>query len=168
MNATSLNGTWDLTPADRLLIEAKRWGSRLRFAVMLLFFRARGRFPRTVGEIGEDTVTEIARKLGVPTLGSAAALLPKTLDRTLERQRAEIRTLLGFREATVADADALGAWLRDGAVDQNGMVLDILVQSRRDTQAARRLMRKLLKRQCRPPRVMITDKLASYGAPSAR
>ncbi len=50
------------------------------------------------------------------------------------------------------------------AVDQNGMVLDILVQSRRDTQAAKRLLRKLLKRQCRAPRVMITDKLASYGA----
>jgi putative transposase len=50
------------------------------------------------------------------------------------------------------------------AVDQNGMVLDVLVQSRRDTKAAKRLLRKLLKRQCRPPRVMITDKLASYGA----
>jgi len=50
------------------------------------------------------------------------------------------------------------------AVDQNGTVLDILVQSRRDTQAAKRLLRKLMKRQCRPPRVMITDKLASYGA----
>ena len=50
------------------------------------------------------------------------------------------------------------------AVDQTGTVLDILVQSRRDTQAAKRLLRKLLKRQCRPPRVMITDKLASYGA----
>ncbi len=50
------------------------------------------------------------------------------------------------------------------AVDQNGMVLDILVQSRRDTQAAKCLLRKLLKKQTRPPRVMITDKLASYGA----
>ena len=50
------------------------------------------------------------------------------------------------------------------AVDQNGMVLDILVQSRRNTQAAKRLMRKLLKRQCRAPRVMVTDKLASYAA----
>jgi len=50
------------------------------------------------------------------------------------------------------------------AVDQNGMVLDILVQSRRDTQAAKRLLRKLMKRQCRVPRVVITDKLASYGA----
>src|SRR5579859_6197541 len=50
------------------------------------------------------------------------------------------------------------------AVDQNGIVLDILVQSRRDTQAAKRLLRKLLKKQMRLPRVMITDKLASYGA----
>src|SRR5690242_14761342 len=50
------------------------------------------------------------------------------------------------------------------AVDQDGLVLDILVQSRRDKRAAKRLLRKLLKRQCRPPRVLITDKLASYGA----
>src|SRR4051795_2994177 len=50
------------------------------------------------------------------------------------------------------------------AVDQAGMVLDVLVQSRRDKDAAKRLLRKLLKRQCRAPRVMITDKLASYGA----
>ncbi len=44
------------------------------------------------------------------------------------------------------------------------MVLDVVVQSRRDKDAAKRLLRKLLKRQCRAPRVMITDKLASYGA----
>jgi putative transposase len=50
------------------------------------------------------------------------------------------------------------------AVDQTGMVLDVLVQSRRDKRAAERLLRKLLKRQCRAPRVMITDKLPSYGA----
>src|SRR3954469_4494777 len=50
------------------------------------------------------------------------------------------------------------------AVDQDGLVLDVLVQSRRDKGAAKRLLRKLLKRQCRAPRVMITDKLASYGA----
>ena len=50
------------------------------------------------------------------------------------------------------------------AVDQTGIVLDVLVQRRRNKQAAKRLLRKLLKRQMRPPRVMITDKLASYGA----
>jgi putative transposase len=50
------------------------------------------------------------------------------------------------------------------AVDQHGVVLDILVQSRRNAKAAQRLLRKLLKKQRRTPRVMITDKLASYGA----
>jgi putative transposase len=50
------------------------------------------------------------------------------------------------------------------AVDQDGIVLDVLVQSRRDKRAAKRLLRKLLKRQGRTPRAMITDKLASYGA----
>src|SRR3954465_14109464 len=50
------------------------------------------------------------------------------------------------------------------AVDQDGLVLDVLVQSRRDKRAAKRLLRKLLKKQGRPPRVMVTDKLASYPA----
>ena len=49
-------------------------------------------------------------------------------------------------------------------VDQDGTVLDIPVQSRRDKRAAKRLLRELLKTQCRPPRVMVTDKLASYRA----
>jgi putative transposase len=50
------------------------------------------------------------------------------------------------------------------AVDQNGAVLDVLVQSRRDRHAARRLMRKLLTKHGRAPRVLITDKLKSYAA----
>jgi putative transposase len=49
------------------------------------------------------------------------------------------------------------------AVDQHGAVLDILVQSHRNAQAAKRLLRKLLKKQGIAPRVMITDKLASYA-----
>src|SRR5438128_4849738 len=53
------------------------------------------------------------------------------------------------------------------AVDQDGFVLDVLVQSRRDKRAAKRVLRKLLKRQTRVPRVMVTDKLASYGAAKA-
>jgi putative transposase len=50
------------------------------------------------------------------------------------------------------------------AVDQHGFVLDVLVQNRRDAKAAKRLLRKLLKKQGMAPRVMITDKLASYAA----
>jgi len=50
------------------------------------------------------------------------------------------------------------------AVDQDGDVLDILVQKRRDKRAAKRFFRKLLKGVCYCPRKMVTDKLGSYGA----
>jgi putative transposase len=50
------------------------------------------------------------------------------------------------------------------AVDQEGLIFDVLVQSRRDKKAAKRLLRKLLKKQGRALRVLITDKLRSYGA----
>ncbi|MFD4763875.1 IS6 family transposase [Streptomyces sp. NPDC058439] len=50
------------------------------------------------------------------------------------------------------------------AVDQDGNVLDILVQNRRDKAAARRFFRKLLKKTRSVPRVVVTDKLRSYGA----
>ena len=48
------------------------------------------------------------------------------------------------------------------AVDQDGNVLDILVQPRRDAKAAKRFFRKLLTKQCRVARVLVTDKLRSY------
>ena len=50
------------------------------------------------------------------------------------------------------------------AVDQDGDVLDILVQPRRDQRAAKRFFRKLLKGQGSEPRRLVTDKLRSYGA----
>jgi putative transposase len=50
------------------------------------------------------------------------------------------------------------------AVDQDGNVLDILVQSRRNKHAAKRFFRKLLKGLQYVPRVIITDKLKSYAA----
>jgi len=50
------------------------------------------------------------------------------------------------------------------AVDGEGEVLDILVQSRRNKKAALKLMRKLLKKQGIAPDSIVTDKLPSYGA----
>ncbi|MDF2689914.1 MAG: transposase [Microvirga sp.] len=50
------------------------------------------------------------------------------------------------------------------AVDQDGYVLDEIVQDRRDTKAAKRLLKRLLRKQGCPSRRMITDKLGSYAA----
>jgi len=52
-------------------------------------------------------------------------------------------------------------------VDQDGDVLDILVQSKRDKRAAKKFFRKVLKKVRYVPRVIITDKLRSYGAAKA-
>jgi putative transposase len=50
------------------------------------------------------------------------------------------------------------------AVDDEGEVLDMLVQRRRDSRAAMRLMRKLLKKQGFAPKLLVTDKLRSYAS----
>ena len=50
------------------------------------------------------------------------------------------------------------------AVDQNGKVLDVLVQAKRDKWAALKLMRKLLKKHGFAPRTLVTDKWRAYGA----
>jgi putative transposase len=49
------------------------------------------------------------------------------------------------------------------AVDQDGVVLDILVQPRRDASAAKRFFKRLLKGLQYVPRVIVTDKLRSNG-----
>ena len=57
---------------------------------------------------------------------------------------------------------ALDGWLCR-VVDQNGVILDILVQERRDQVAAERFLRRVLEGEgAAEPRVVITDKLASY------
>jgi transposase-like protein len=50
------------------------------------------------------------------------------------------------------------------AVDHEGEILDMLVQRRRNKRAALRLMRKLLRKQGVAPKLVVTDKLRSYGA----
>ncbi len=98
-----------LTANDRALILTKHHANRLSFAVLLAFFRERGRFPRRPTEIERALVNEITAEL---RLASAADLRFPLSGRSIERHRAEIRELLGFREATVADSEALTEWLQ--------------------------------------------------------
>src|SRR5712691_7972210 len=104
---------WTLTPADEPLIAAKSRANRLSFALLLLFFRTHGRFPRTQDEIEPATVADVARQLDI---GLTSAQTLAGSGRTVERHRADIRTLFGFREASVADGETLTEWLRDHAV----------------------------------------------------
>ena len=101
---------WILTPSDLALILTKHHANRLSFAVLLAFFRDQGRFPRTASEVDDLLVEEIAQQLAIAIPADFTLSLS---GRTAERRRAEIRALLGFREATVADAELLEGWLRE-------------------------------------------------------
>jgi len=81
--------------------------------------------------------------------------------RNLRRSRPRPSTTWHLDEMAVLIAGKrLWLWR---AVDSEGEVLDMLVQRKRDTAAALRLMRKLLKKQGYAPDVLVTDKLGSYS-----
>ena len=100
--------------------------------------------------VSHETVRQWARKFGQAFANQIRRRLPQAGDKWHLDE--VVITIAGKKH-----------WLWR-AVDQDGIVLDVLVQSRRDKHAAKRLLRKLLRRQGRPPRVLITDKLASYPA----
>ena len=100
--------------------------------------------------VSHETVRQWARKFGQALANQIRRRLPSAGDKW-------------HLDEVVIMIAGVKHWLWR-AVDQTGIVLDVLVQSRRDKRAAKRLLRKLLKRQGRAPRVMITDKLASYSA----
>src|SRR6201988_4623781 len=115
----------------------------IRHAVWLYF-----RFPlglRMVEEllaargiiVSHETVRQWARKFGQAFANQIRRRLPRAGDKWhLDEVAVKIAGVQHW------------LWL---AVDQDGFVLDILLQKRRDKRAAKRLLRKLLKQQCRPP-----------------
>jgi hypothetical protein len=99
---------WSVVPEDWPLIEPKQSATRLGFTVLLKFFQYAGSFPRAPQDVPLSVVEHLAQQVGVP----ADTWAQYDWDsRTIERHRAQIRQHLGFREATVADGEALVTWL---------------------------------------------------------
>lgn len=117
MTDGSAEDQWLLAPAERELVMTKNRANRLGFAILLTFFRERGRFPRDAAEVEAHGIVELSKQLDVPTPIDGEAFLT---GRTAERLRAEIRVRFGFREATVAEADMLTVWLRDHVAGEVG------------------------------------------------
>lgn|GEM_PF-3521211 len=105
---------WRLTPAERALVLTKYRASRLGFAVLLTFFRERGRFPRDPSEIEAQGIAALSRQLDIPAPTADKAFFT---GRTAERLRAEIRARFGFREGKVADAEQLEVRCRELAIE---------------------------------------------------
>lgn len=106
----NLAAAWYILPEERHIIEKKRGVTRLGIALLLKFYQHEDRFPSGPHEIPEEAVLFVAKQVEVdpeswPTYPWQG--------RSLEYHRATIRKYLGFKEATVADAEALKTWLID-------------------------------------------------------
>ncbi|KKC04333.1 Tn3 family transposase [Mycobacterium nebraskense] len=99
---------WTLVGEELGLVATKRGVAKLGFAVMLRFYTESGRFPRGRSEIPDSAIDYVARQVGVAQTEIA---FYEWSGRTSKAHRAQIRTALGFRECSVADADALTQWL---------------------------------------------------------
>ena len=106
--AGDIEDRWTLRAADRALLGNKTGATRLGFAVLLKLFQAEGCFPRCQEDVPAAAVEAIASQVGV---AAAAWQGYDWRGRTIEYHRAQIRAALGFRAATLDDAEALGRWL---------------------------------------------------------
>jgi TnpA family transposase len=119
---------WTLLPRDLALLANKHGPTRLGFAALLLAFQQEGRFPRHRHEIPRVVIAHVAAQVGVAT---ADWLQYDWTGRAIKYHRAQIRAALGYRAATVPDADALIAWLCDHVVpdeQQEGAVIAVAYQ----------------------------------------
>jgi putative transposase len=110
----------------------------------------------------EDLLTERGLDLSYETVRRWVLKFGPLFARELRRRRPRPTSRWHLDEMAVL-ISGRRFWLWR-AVDDEGEVLDLLVQRRRDAKAAAKLMRGLLKKQGFAPDVLATDRLRSYGA----
>jgi len=119
------------------------------------------RFPLSL-RLVEEMLLERGIVVSYETIRRWALKFGPEYARRLRRKRPSSHDVWHLDEVVISIAGRKH-WLWR-AVDQEGYVLDEIVQNRRDTKAAKRLLTRLLKKQGIAPRRIITDKLASYAA----
>jgi hypothetical protein len=113
-----------LAPGDYAMVMANSRVNRLALATWLMFFRDHGRFPRGPSNLESLDVAALARQIEVTVPADGGLFLA---ERTAKRLRTEIRSRFGSREATVADAQSLTAWLRDHVAAEAGGQIEPLI-----------------------------------------
>ena len=119
------------------------------------------RFPLSL-RLVEEMLLERGIVVSYETVRRWAMKFGPSYARRLKRKKPSRRDIWHLDEVVITIAGETH-WLWR-AVDQDGYVLDEIVQTRRNTKAAKHLLTRLLKKQGCPPRRMITDKLSSYAA----
>jgi putative transposase len=119
------------------------------------------RFPLSLRPV-EEMLLERGIRVSYETVRRWALKFGPAYTRRLRRRPPSRRDIWHLDEVVVT-ISGQKHWLWR-AVDQDGYVLDEVIQTRRNTTAAKRLLKRLLRKQGCPPRRMITDKLGSYAA----
>jgi len=126
------------------------------YAIWLYF-----RFPLSL-RLVEEMLFERGILVSYETVRRWALKFGQEFARRLKRKRPSRGDIWHLDEVVVSIAGKTH-WLWR-AVDQEGYVLDEILQTRRDSKAAARLLRRLLNRQGVAPKRIVTDKLGSYAA----
>ncbi|RDI50312.1 IS6 family transposase [Microvirga subterranea] len=134
-----------------------RFPSQIIAHVVWLYFR----FPLSL-RLVEEMLVERGIVVSFETVRRWALKFGPAFARRLRRKTPSCRDIWQLDEVVITIAGQKH-WLWR-AVDQDGYVLNEIVQTRRATKAAKRLLKRLLKKQGVAPKRIITDKLASYGA----
>jgi hypothetical protein len=106
--AEELLAQWTLLPGDWPLVGNKHGPTRLGFAVLLKCFQCEGRCPHHPHEVPPSVVAYLAQQVDITPEAWAQY---DWHGRSIEYHRAQMRQHVGFREATVADGQALITWL---------------------------------------------------------
>lgn len=100
---------WGISPEERdMALTDKTDAVAIGFALLLKWFQYEGRFPAYRIEVPAVVLAHLARQLNIPVEHFATY---EWNGRTMQRHRAQIRQIQGFREATVQDAQDLSTWL---------------------------------------------------------
>src|SRR5215510_8831145 len=107
---------WTLTDIERQFSDQRTPRGRLGLAVLLKFFQFEGRFPAYHKEVPLPAVDYVAGQLDVPAITWFDDPLK---GRSGSRDREQLRTYLGFRQATSDDAEHIQRWLSQEVVPQD-------------------------------------------------
>ena len=134
-----LTDQWTLNADELSMTRSPNTSSnQLGFALMLKWFQYEGQFPKRKQDIPPGVVDFLAQQLDIAPEEFKSYSLQ---GRTAERQRAQIRQYLGFREATVEDAEELTQWLLEF----------ILPQERRETVLQEAIYTRCREQRLEPP-----------------
>lgn len=132
MHIDELVEHWTILDEERELIAGKRGATRLGFAILLKFYTQYGRFPRGRSELADEVIEHVAKQVQVP---ASELGFYEWSGSTIEYHRNQIRTHLGFRACSTADAAKVTVWLTENvahAERRSGRVREELLKHLRE------------------------------------